>query len=247
MEPNLSEISTQAVALFDKMQRIVEARATPVIESYHKDFYEYDRLILADKFSANARYLWLIHPCGSHLGRIGVVPDHRDMMKAVLNCYANAHAPERMELNFIETNAMGQARIRKINFEDGHKLLQQKDYHTQGNALMHGENRVALIDVKLASGRPGEYAGYVNITSAGAQSLNRQEMIAAVMTSAAMVADQSGSLFTAIKSIQIDGKDADDVLQVIDIPEVVQGQYTPAPVAVQSEDESTTLTPRERA
>lgn len=243
-----SDVTSQATALFDKMHQIVEARAVPVIECYHKDFYEIDRLILNNRFSGNARYLWLLHPNGTHFGRIGVVPDNRDMMKAALNCYVNAHAPERMELHLIETNAQGQAHIRKISFQDGHDLLSKKDYHAEGNALMRGKTRVALIDTKLASGRPGEYSGYVKISSAGAMPLNREEMIAAIMTSATQVTDLSGSLHTPTKSIQIDGKEVEDVLEPIEIPEVIRGRYAPAPVAAQLDDESgATLAPRERA
>lgn len=228
MNESIAELTEQATALFDQMQRIVEERSKPVIESYSIDFYKYDKEILGDKFAPNSRYLWLLHPNGSHLGRIGVLPDEWDQMNAVLNVYINAHSPERMELHSIVVNAAGKASIKKIDFTEGHRLIAQKDYHMDGTSLINGKNKIASIDAKLVSVGPGEYEGRTNITTVDGHSLSREQIIAAVMTSAEIVTKQSGSLFTRLKNIQVNGVDVDDVLPLLGIPTVVAGMYAPS-------------------
>lgn len=240
----IEKTTKNAIELLEKMQRIVEDRQIPIMESYQKDFYVMDKNIIAEHFTPNSRFLWLMHPCGSHLGRIGVLPDEKDMMKAVLNTYVNSYDARRMELNAIDIDGNGEAKIKKIGFSEGHNLLAKKDFEIVGNSLFNQKNKIATIDVKL-SGQGGQYYGHAKITSINEQApLDRSQTLAAVMMSSYSAATQSGSLFTSLKSIEIDGKDLYVEMAALDIPDLSIGKYAP----IISETESSPYTsPRQRA
>lgn len=245
MDHTSSHDELQATALFDQMQRIIEIRPTPLIESHHDDFYQIDRAILADKFSANARFLWLLHPCGTHLGRIGVLPEKADHMKAALNVYRPDTSPDKMELYCIETDAIGHARIQRIDANEGHRQIAQTGYTMEGDAMTKGGVKLALISTTVSRPQSMEYSGSARITAMTDDVLSREQLVAATMLAQAAV-ESLQDKFTRLKSILIDNHGAND-LSKLTIPEVVQGHYAPAISQKAHEDDAPVEMPRERA
>jgi len=234
-----------AIDLCDKMQRIVEERPAPLITAHHADFYEVDRSTLASQFSPNARFLWLLHPNGTHLGRIGVLRASNDFMKSVLNCYVNAHDPDRMELYSIESDSTGAARIRRVTFDEGHELLRRCDYDLTGDTLFKTGAPIGTVAVEVR--HAGQVAsGHVSIRLTGPEPLVREHAIAALMLASAEVAAKSG-LFTPLHSIEVNGQDIDEVFPDFVIPELQPGRFAPATqLPAQASSEATADRPRQR-
>jgi hypothetical protein len=221
----------KAAALFAKMQQVVEDVERPVMESYERDFYEHDRASMSEHFAPNSRFLWLLHPNGSHLGRVGVVPDKRDMMQAVLKSYVSAHPMRKMALYAIHVDGQGESKIKSISFETGHEMVRKKDYQMVSDTLMRGNEKIANIDVQLVGAGPGQYHGHAKIDSLQSTPLSREQMIAAVMNASAVLTDKVGSLFSALKKVTIDGQDLDVALPSLSIAPLVKGAFKPADVA----------------
>lgn len=226
MELNQATLQEKAIHLFDQMQRIVEDRTTPIIEAYHNDFYDIDRKFLELAFAANSTYLFLLHPNGTYLGRIGVVPIHRDTMYASLKVYEKAHPMERMELFSIDVDVQGNSVVEKIDFKEGYHLIDSKrSYQFTNNVLSSRGAEIASIDATMIRGATGLPIGEVRITTIGDTLLTREQAIAAELYGSALIADQSG-LFTPVKLRQINGINTDQVTPAITIPAVTRGQYS---------------------
>lgn len=223
-------LTRMAVALFDAMHRAVEDRAEPIIEHYLDDFYKSDRDLVSDLYSADADFLWLQHPNGSHFNRIGVLhPDHC-FMSAVLDSYQSAHPMHRMELRHIRTDSQGSFKMRILDFDAARQLMRTPKYQLQGTQVQAGAGSgivtVASIDTRLVAKGPGIFQGDIKITSSHG-GLSREQAVATVMLARRELCRMTGSLFTGVKQMQIDGIDTAVALPSLDIPEVVPGIYAP--------------------
>lgn len=231
MKPQPSQtpkLTGLAIALFDAMQRAVEDRAVPIIEHYNDDFYRYDRQLVGDLFSSDADFLWLQHPNGSHFNRIGVLPPEHCYMSAVLDSYQSAHPMNRMELRHIKTDSQGNFKMRTLTFEAARQLMRTPEYQLDGTLVKDANGPVANVDIRLVSKGPGIFQGDVKITSCNG-GLTREQAVAAVMIARRDLCRKTGSLFTGVKQMQIDGVDAAVALPTLAIPEVAPGAYAPEP------------------
>lgn len=224
------QLTGMASALFDAMQRAVEDRAVPIIEHYLDDFYKSDREMLSELFSADADFMWLQHPNGSHFSRIGVLPPEHCYMSAVLDSYQSAHPMHRMELRHIKTDSQGNFKMRTLTFEAARQLMRTPEYQLEGTLAKDINGPVANVDIRLVPKGPGIFQGDIKITSCKG-GLSREQSVATVMLATRDLCRKTGSLFTGVKQMQIDGVDTAVALPRLAIPEVVPGTYAPEPDA----------------
>lgn len=229
----MSALNTKANQMFSQMQSILENRATPIVESYHDDFYVGDRSTLASQFAPNSRYLWLLHPCGSHFGRIGVLPPEDTYMSGALHAYESAYAPARMELHLLEVNSVGEMRSKKISFREGHAAIQRSDYRIEGREpsviIRHAnesEGALGAVHVKVEAIGPGCYGSHVNVTTNG--TARREDLVALCQIGGRIAAKCTGSLLAPIRSINIDGKPSEIALPDAVIEPAIVGKFKPA-------------------
>ncbi len=223
--------SAPANILFQKMQSILEDRATPLVEAYHGDFYDLDRDTLQSLFAPGMKLLWLLHPCGTHLGEVGILhPDHSHMHAAV-KTYRDSHVANRTELHLIEIQDSLQggevnASIRQVSLDAAMSLFRPAAtrYAMRGDVLTKDLAGVASIAVK--AGNPlGPDQGYrTHITSERA--LSRLDAIAASIHARRIAADRSGQ-FSAELSCMVNGCDFDEIYPKVQIAPVVQGAFSP--------------------
>lgn len=224
----------KAQQMFDSMQRVFECRDKPITESYLDDFYKHDLSSVAGQFAPNSRYLWLQHPHGTHFGRIGVLPGDDTYMHGVLQAYQTAFAPERMELHLIETDQLGAARMRKLTFSEGFTACLRHDYTAKGDRLYasvthkSGADSIGSITIKQYAEGPGIYGSDLSITTRGG--LPREHLIALTQIGYRMASRATGSLFSKVGSLTIDGVPVDDAIPSLDIAKPVPGSFK-APVS----------------
>ena len=222
----------KAQQMFDSMQRVFECRDKPITESYLDDFYKHDHSSVASQFAPNSRFLWLQHPNGTHFGRIGVMESDDTYMHGVLQAYQSAFAPERMELHLIETDQLGAARMRKMSFAEGFTVCSRHDYAAKGDRLYanvthrSSPDGIGSITIKQYAEGPGIYGSDLSITTRGG--LPREHLIALTQIGYRMVARATGSLFSKVGSLKIDGVPVKDVIPSLDIAKPVPGSFKSA-------------------
>lgn len=215
--------------LYEAMQQVLEDRDTPVVESHLSDFYEHDRASVANQFAPNSRYLWLLHPHGTHFGRIGVLPADDTYMFSALQAYTNAFAPHRMEVHMIDVDALGAARIRLSSFREGMEACSRRDYSIEGNKLSAvvthrgSSTQVGHIAIKQYAEGPGVYAATMAITTGGRP--GREHLIALAQVGYRMAAKATGSLFSKVSLVTIDGVPVDEAIPELQVKEATPGQF----------------------
>lgn len=234
MAENRAQAGAAAASLFVAMQRIVEDRAVPVIEGYHQDFYNLDREILGASFAPGGQYLWLQHPCGTHMGMIGVLPADETGMQNVLKVYEHSYAPERMELHHITVSPDGDARLSKIDFAKGRQLIRDlSSTYTMHGVSMHRKGvPVAEISVRMEEQIRPNRGYYVHIQSVAP--LNRLDAYAASMHAHQQVVRKS-DCFARSLGVLVNGQPMDELYPVIQIPPVTRGTYAPGMAAAVQE------------
>lgn len=233
MAESHAQLHEAAASLFSAMQRIVEDRAVPIIEAYHKDFYELDRKILGSIFAFGGQYLWLQHPCGTHMGLIGVLPSTETSMQNVLSVYEHSYPPERMELHHIVVSPQGEATLSKIDFAQGRQLMRD----LRSTYAMHGVNLcrkgvpIAEIAVRMEDHIRPNRGYFVRIESTAP--LGRLDAYAASMYAHQMMVRKS-DCFARSLEVLVNGRPMNDLYPEIEIPAVQQGAYAPT-VALQAQ------------
>lgn len=218
--------------MFDSMQRVFECRDKPITESYLDDFYKHDHSSVASQFAPNSRFLWLQHPHGTHFGRIGVMAADDTYMHGVLQAYHSAFAPERMELHLIETDQLGTSRMRKLTYAEGFTACSRHDYTVKGDRLYasvthrSSPDGIGSITIKQYAEGPGIYGSNLSITTRGG--LPREHLIALTQIGYRMAARATGSLFSKVGSLTIDGVPVEDAIPSLDIATPVPGSFKSA-------------------
>lgn len=211
----------KAQQMFDTMQRIFECRDKPIAESYLDDFYKHDHSSVASQFAPNSRFLWLQHPHGTHFGRIGVMAADDTYMHGVLQAYHSAFAPERMELHLIETDQLGTPRMRKLTYAEGFTACSRHDYTVKGDRLYasvthrSSPDGIGSITIKQYAEGPGIYGSNLSITTRGG--LPREHLIALTQIGYRMAARATGSLFSKVGELKIDGVPVESAIPSLDI------------------------------
>ncbi len=213
------------------MQAILEDRATPIVEAYQADFYDLDREALQSLFAPGMKLLWLLHPCGTHLGEVGILhPDH-SQMHAALKTYRGSHMASRMELHLIELQEQAPggdvgANIRQITLDAGFSMIRSAGtrYAMRGDALTKDGLAIASISVK--AGNPfGPGRGYR--THVGSHDvLSKMDAIAARMHACQIAAERAGQ-FTSELACLVNGSAFDEQYPPIHISPVIQGRFAP--------------------
>lgn len=222
-------LTSKAQQLFDSMQRVFECRDKPIAESYLDDFYKHDHTSVAGQFAANSRYLWLQHPHGTHFGRIGVMPADDTYMHGVLQAYQSAFAPERMELHLIETDQLGSSRMRKLSFAEGFTACSRYDYMVKGDRLYASINHrssdesIGSITIKQYAEGPGIYGSNLSITTG--KNLSREHLIALTQIGYRMAARSTGSLFSKVGELKIDGVPVETAIPSFEIVAPTPGAF----------------------
>ena len=237
MSTNNISYDTKASELFDKMQQIIEDRKTPLLQSYQKDFYKLDRDNISKSFAENTRYLWLVHNSGTHMGRVGVLPDEKEWMQAVLNTYGKPDRPESVEIYSISINANCDAKLKQLSLGEARRFMEKKDYTIDGQNLKKGHENISYLSLELTRDNGFESSGTIQINTNGERNLSREELVANSMISAHLVEKKTGSLFSRAKNIFVNGKDIDTLLPILKMGEVTVGKYLPEREAPRSAPE----------
>lgn len=221
--------SASANSLFQKMQIILENRATPVVEAHRDDFYELDRETLQSMFAPGIKLLWLLHPHGTHLGEVGILhPDH-SQMNAALKTYSASHAENRMELHLIEVmdHSPGseiKTNIRQISLSQGLALFRPAAtrYAMRGDALTKDGASIASISVKFGS--PFGLARGFRTHIVSEAELSKIDAIAASLHAGRMAAERSGMFMNELGCV-VNGRPFEALYPAAEISSVAQGQY----------------------
>ena len=235
MKNDLTALDLQATAMFDAMQRVLEDRDTPIVQSYQDDFYKHDRNAVAQSFAPGAEYLWLLHTNGTHFGMIGVLPVKETFMHAVVKGCPSMYRPESMELHHIKVHPNGETMINKVDTHDQSALLEswRPKVVMRGNTLHKttasysdlDKSRLAEISVKMTPINTANRA-YISKIETGERVLTRFEAMAAAMH-AESSAVQLSDLFVKCEERLINGIDFEQAFPSAQIPEAEPGKYAP--------------------
>lgn len=225
-------LTTSANHLFREMQKIVESRPTPLVEAYHSDFYKIDREILGSLIAPGGQLLWLLHPCGTHLGEVGILQGKDSYMSAVLKTYSTSYEAERLELYSIslaDQAAGGQFKtiVRPITIEAGQSLLRATTgrYTMRNESLTKGGEAIATVSVRLGDPIRSE-SGYMTQIVSG-KPMSRLDAIAAGMHANRIAATLAGR-FVRELSCTVNGQPFDALYPRVEITPVVRGDLAPA-------------------
>lgn len=227
MNRNQIQLNEQATALFDSMQQILEDRNKPVIESYAQDFYTYDRRMIEQSFAPGGEYLWLLHPCGTHFGMIGVLPPETTFMHSAINAYEHNYAPNQMELYHIKVGESGTASIQKRSMEQGKALIAtpRARFKSVGDGLYDHDARIATVSAKMAL-RKQQDRSYIAKIDTGGNELTRHQAIVAAMY-AELSATKMSDLFVKCKDRLINEVSFDQMFPPLQIAPAEMGKYAP--------------------
>lgn len=235
MNYDQATLDKQATAMFDAMQRVLEDRSKPIVEAYTKDFYQLDRDRVAALFAPGGEYLWLLHPCGTHFGMIGILPAERTSMAAVIDTYAGSYAAERMEMHHIQVDANGETSMKQVRMWEATNLIQARatKFLMRGCTLYSrgkwqhpdGDIPLAQVSVKVTS-RQGDHT-YISKVDSGDRPLTRLQALAATMH-AEMAATKLSDLFLKCQERLVNGVDLDTLFPAANIPETEPGKYAPS-------------------
>lgn len=215
--------------LFAEMQCIVEHRRVPVMEAYLEDFYDLDRANLSGVYAPGGNYLWLLHPCGSHFGMIGVFSAEDTHMNSVLEVYGHSYSPERMELHHIAVAADGGTKINKITNEKGRQLVRELSYAfvMDGLHLYKHREAIAEISVRVENDFQSNMRGYyARIESE--RPLSRLDAYASVMHAERAATKRAGMFIPPLERC-FNGKPFDEVYPVATIAPVERGLFSLTP------------------
>ncbi len=236
MNKDRNLLDAQASAMFDSMQQLLENRETPIVESYLQDFYKIDRATVGELFTPGGDYLWLLHPCGTHFGMIGVLPARDTFMRAAIKTYETSYPEERMALYHIKVSNDGAAKISPLTLKQGARLIDDHapKFEMQGHSL-HRLARsaqgieaasLAQVSVKMSPANQANRSFVAKIDSGG-RDLTRLEAMAAAMH-AELAATKMSDLFIKCEDRFLNGKPLDEIFPPARIAEVEPGKYAPA-------------------
>lgn len=228
-----------AQALLDQMQAILEKSKT--IASYHEDFYKYDSVTLADEFAPGAKFLWVIHSCGTHLTRYGVLSADpaKSMACAVLNSYSPSYLGRECEWYLITVASNGMSSLKQVTYEAARSAVYiNSHYRVEGKSVylssMSGSSasKVCSFDIELVSVGPGIRDGIIHLNYDEKSSPARADLIAAVQIATRHLVETTGSLFTKTRATMINGKNFREVLPRLEINHRERGHFAQSQTAI---------------
>lgn len=150
-----ASLTTSADLLYREMQKIFESRPAPLTESCIEDFYKLDREALGAAIAPGGKWLWLLHPSGTHLGEVGILPEADSVMSAALKTYGASHAKDSLALYSISlakdvVDGRFKAAVRPITIEAGQSQLRSSSgqYRMQKEALLKEGKSIATVSVR---------------------------------------------------------------------------------------------------
>lgn len=226
----------RAERLFTRMQRLFEERDVPIVKFNQDDFYVVDKGILEATLSDGATFLWLIHPNGTHLGRIGVIEPGMTVMKRVLDWYRSQHPIPQLELYKISISPGFDAEIEKIDIDTGILLASEKPddskYDFSDSTLF--KNNAPLFKIKSAIYREvAVLVGNNSIQSVDSEYMpTREDIIVACLHGESAIHQLTRS-FCKASPARINGAELFSVFSPLVIPEPTPGKYGDGYVAIE--------------
>lgn len=190
-----------AMAIFHAMTAIVEQPGYVYLQAYKEDFYKHDKTTILNELAKGARYLWVVHPNGTHLTRIGVHPRQNDWATATIESSLRATSLGA-EIYLIST-----AGVRKLTEIEAMSEIRVWQYAVANNTVRDARGRlIGVFEVRKHS-KSGDGNHYTNVVfqSACLPSLGKADLLALrdIGLSESTVVWQS--LFVQTESLTING------------------------------------------
>jgi len=203
-----------AMAISMAMTAIVEKPGYVYLQAFKDDFYKHDKATILNELAPGARYLWVVHPNGTHLTRVGV--HHRQNEWATATIESGLHATSLgAEIYLIST-----AGVRKITEIEAKAELRVWQYAVANNTVRDVKGRLIGVFEVRKHEKPGDGNHYTNVVfqSACLPCLGKADLLALrdIGLSESTVAWQS--LFVQTETLTINGHCVTELLAQLPEP-----------------------------
>lgn len=244
MNPEIDSLRLHAHELLLKMRVQFEASGT---QSYVDDFYKRDVGYLNDQYAPGASFLWLIHPCGTHLGRIDAGRWSDQLMSAAAASYLTSYGEDRLQLHLIDVSAQGEAKFSKITFAQLDKLVERRHLNSPAMSMPYGslmvaDRRQALVLFKQLNDGSFEYRFE---TAPGAPAMGRADMLAAVSLCWDDAKGKAQSFWHKPVHVYFDGQPAEKLVPSLGLPPLTPREADVASRSVVAADSGETAVTRQ--
>jgi len=198
-------------AIFDLMKARLEAPDMAFFTHYRDDFFVHDRRELVQWGAEGASYVWFVRESGSDIIRLRVCPKHVERGQALLDL----HDWRRGKLfHLISGGGTVRPSITEVGVEKARTLLEQpSDYQRSGGIVTHVRHgmRSEIARLRIVWERGWASAPKASVKCDLSASTLPHVTALRLLAMAAVVED-SGSLFTPIQNIAINGEDITDLV-----------------------------------
>lgn len=195
LNPTENTMSHPSDVLFERMREVVEAPGYHLLKHYKQDFYKYDRQQLADSFTPDMTYLWVVRKMGTHLFPLYIDP-------RITN---DAHAALSIESSAQDIFIVGPKGLKKIELKRALEELKHYDYTVGVQGVFKMGRLLAEMDVRIVWAESRQKGEVEFRSELPISALTPRDHVALQRIALGQVINKSHSLFTPCTEVTFNG------------------------------------------